>query len=291
MRSLVPSRNRECERRAEREDFCHLPVFFTASDPRDCQGAMLIYGGERATGQILIRSARQLLTLRGPRGPRRGANLNDLGIIADGAVLIQNGVLQEVGPTRRLENLAGARNAIEINAAGRVVMPGFVDCHTHLVFPWGQPRSGRHAVRCVDIHNGTGAICWRPGAAHLEAMARYGTTTVEVKTGCGTDETAETEVLRAFTGFKGDPVDVFATVLFCRPGSHELDGAHDAATWTGLRSCCRKTGVAVGAIRGSGMERQSAWYARCSLQYLQAARNLGFYRKIQPTACAGLRSI
>src|SRR5579871_4167573 len=97
---------------------------------------MLHYGWSlRITGTILIRGARQLLTLRGPQAARRGADLNELGIIPDGALLIRDGCLQEVGTTRRVENLAEARDAFEINAAGRVVMPGFVDSHTHLVFP------------------------------------------------------------------------------------------------------------------------------------------------------------
>ena len=50
-------------------------------------------------------------------------------------LLVCDGVIQEVGPTRRVENLAKARDAVEINAAGRVVMPGFVDSHTHLMCP------------------------------------------------------------------------------------------------------------------------------------------------------------
>ena len=83
---------------------------------------------------ILVRGARQLLTLRGPSGPRRGGALRDLGIIPDGALLIHNGTILDVGPGHRIENLSAARDAREINAAGRVVMPGFVDSHTHLVF-------------------------------------------------------------------------------------------------------------------------------------------------------------
>src|SRR5258706_7586041 len=82
---------------------------------------------------ILVRGARQLLTLHGPSGPRRGAALSQLGLIEDGAVLVVNGIISSVGPSRRVENLAEARDAMEINATGRVVMPGFVDSHTHLV--------------------------------------------------------------------------------------------------------------------------------------------------------------
>ncbi|HYZ84226.1 MAG TPA: hypothetical protein VE621_07470, partial [Bryobacteraceae bacterium] len=76
---------------------------------------------------LLVRGARQLLTLNGPSGPRRGSAMANLGLIEDGAVLIVNGVVASVGPSRRVENLAEARGAAEINATGRVVMPGFVD--------------------------------------------------------------------------------------------------------------------------------------------------------------------
>ena len=71
----------------------------------------------KITGTILISGARQLLTLRGPLGARRGSDLNELGIIPDGALLIRDGILREVGTSRRVENLAEARGAFEINAA------------------------------------------------------------------------------------------------------------------------------------------------------------------------------
>ena len=79
------------------------------------------------------------MTLRGPSGPRRGPATRELGIIPDGALLLRGGKIQEVGPTRRVENLAAARDAVDIDATGKVVMPGFVDGHTHLMFPLPQP--------------------------------------------------------------------------------------------------------------------------------------------------------
>src|SRR5580704_4360625 len=75
----------------------------------------------------LIRGARQLLTLRGASGPRRGSAMSDLNIITDGAVLIRDGVIADVGTSRRVENLFPARGAREIDASGKVVMPAFVD--------------------------------------------------------------------------------------------------------------------------------------------------------------------
>ncbi len=120
--------------------------------------------GVKDTGTILIRGARQLLTLRGPRGVRRGADLNELSVIPDGALLIRNGIIEEVGPSRRVENLAGARDAVEINAAGRVVMPGFVDSHTHLVFAPPGTRTRTFKALCGWCAPGQPSV-WRFGPA------------------------------------------------------------------------------------------------------------------------------
>jgi imidazolonepropionase-like amidohydrolase len=112
----------------------------------------------------LVRGARQLLTLRGPSGPRRGTDLRNLGIIQDGAVLIADGVIAEVGPSRRLENLALARGAEEIDASASVVMPGFVDSDVHLVGSATHELSPRAlkrlALRRVEeaVRSGTSAI-------------------------------------------------------------------------------------------------------------------------------------
>jgi imidazolonepropionase len=165
----------------------------------------------------LIRGARQLLTLRGPKEPRRGPALAELNIIHDGSLLVRDGVLVEVGTTRRVENMALARKAVEVNAAGRVVMPGFVDSHTHLLFP--PPGSavadveyGSRALRSV-----TGMRLAMRARVHLEAMARHGTTTVEIKTGCGSDVSAQMKLLRVLARVKREPVDVVATFLHRLP--------------------------------------------------------------------------
>lgn len=76
---------------------------------------------------ILLRGARQLLTLRGPKGVRRGSALEDLGLIEDGSVLIRDGIIDCIGSTRRIENLKDAKTAVQIPVHGMVVMPGFVD--------------------------------------------------------------------------------------------------------------------------------------------------------------------
>ncbi|HEU0121683.1 MAG TPA: amidohydrolase family protein [Bryobacteraceae bacterium] len=78
---------------------------------------------------LLLRGARQLLTLRGAEGVRRGSQCLDLGIINDGSVLIRNGRIVTVGQSRRVDNLSEARHAIVYDAHGCVVMPGFLDAN------------------------------------------------------------------------------------------------------------------------------------------------------------------
>jgi imidazolonepropionase len=242
---------------------------------------MLQYGGDRATGTILIRSARQLLTLRGPRGPRRGADLNELGIIHDGALLIRDGVLMEVGPSRRVENLAEARGAMEINATGRVVMPGFVDSHTHLAFPPAGVGPADRAGAVRAIHTCSAKLLAARATVHLESMARHGTTTVEVKTGCGPDETAELKILRALAELRGFPVDVLPTFLMRLPeaaAASELERTA-AAIWTASHLLPRIW------RRGLALHADLVWDADPAmyplfLHYLEAARVLGFALKI-----------
>jgi len=142
--------------------------------------------------KTLVRGARQLLTLRGPSEPRRGAALGELGIVPDGAVLILGGKILEAGPSRRVENLALARGAHEIDATGRVVMPGFVDSRTQPVSAPALP-ARRLEARAQSV---------------LDGMARHGTTTVAASTGSGLDASEALVALRVLSGLNGRPLDV-----------------------------------------------------------------------------------
>jgi len=85
-------------------------------------------------GSLFFRHADQLLSLAGPPLPRRGSGLSELGIIAQGGVLTQGASILRVGPSRTLDAEARRLKAEAIDCRGSVVMPGFVDSHTHLVF-------------------------------------------------------------------------------------------------------------------------------------------------------------
>lgn len=83
--------------------------------------------------RLLIRGARQVVTFRGSTRPRRGGELRQPGIVENGALLIEDGRIADVGPARRIENLRLARDAVELQAGGGVILPGFHDCSTALL--------------------------------------------------------------------------------------------------------------------------------------------------------------
>lgn len=240
-----------------------------------------------------MRGARQLITLRGPAEPRRGAALKELGIIRDGALLIEEGSIVEVGLSRRVENLALAHRCQEIDATGHVVMPGFVDCHAHLV--WGVAPLDEYERRMAGSVGGPAGEIGAPlqalrnvAAKRLEArarhfvnaMIRHGTTTVEAKSGYGLDEREELKILRVHALLHRAPMDIASTFLAPRnlPATHVGDPA-GYISWIcdvllpsiGRRAFARFAGVRCG---------EGAFHMDLRRRYLEAARALGFRLKV-----------
>ena len=112
-----------------------------------------------------------------------------------------------------MENLVAARDAVEINATGRVVMPGFVDCHTHMIFPPPGAADDEGAQR--SVRSGTAKRLQTRLHGYLDGMARHGTTTVEVKTSGSPDENLEIKLLRVLNALRHAPLDLSPT-FFCR---------------------------------------------------------------------------
>ncbi|MEP7366139.1 MAG: amidohydrolase family protein [Acidobacteriota bacterium] len=179
----------------------------------------------KAPRVLLVRGARQLVTMRGSGGARRGAEMRALGIIPDGALLIVDGVIQEVGPSRRVEMLAAARDAEEIDASGKAVMPGFVDCQTHLLAP--PAALDDFETRCLKgrfpdptgnlIPNSEGTRVMRgysaqrlemEGKRQLRNVWRHGTTTLGSTSGAGLDEASELRALRVLDGLNERPLHI-----------------------------------------------------------------------------------
>jgi imidazolonepropionase len=168
---------------------------------------------------LLLINIGQLLTLRSAAdGPRRGASLSELGIIPDAAVLCLGGKIVSVGTTKdalRDPWLKKNRKKIsEIDCGGRVVLPGFVDSHTHPVFT--HPRlvdfekriSGASYEEIAEAGGGirssiegvrkaSRAALTEKVSAVLADLARHGTTTVEAKSGYGLSLESELKSLEA----------------------------------------------------------------------------------------------
>lgn len=234
---------------------------------------MLQYPSEDAgLSTILLRGAKQLITLHGSPGPRRGNLFNEVTVIPDGSVLIRDGIIVEVGPTRRVENLAASRTAREIDASGRIVMPGFVDSHTHLAFP-SDPSDPLDASR--KVRNSSSQRMEATARTFLEAMARHGTTTVEAKTGSGTDEIAECKLLRVLSGLQGQPLDVVPSFL-CRLPHQNAAAALDSITDVLLPKISRRKSACFADVVCNGDPRLLPLYDR----YLQSARSMGFACKL-----------
>jgi imidazolonepropionase len=246
---------------------------------------------------VLVRGARQLLTLRGDSVPRRGPALRDLGIVPNGAVLIKDGLIVDAGPQRRIEKRPEARRAKEIDAAGRVVMPGFVDSHTHLVF--GRPRLVDYEMRLAGatyaeiaaagggIQSSMEAVRGMSAAqletqarASLAAMARHGTTTLEAKSGYALNEAGELKTLRLLAKLNGDPLDIIPTYLGAHIPPPEYRGKADAyIDWMAAEMMPqmrrRKLARFVDVYCDDG-----AFSLDQSRRYLEQARRQGFGLKI-----------
>jgi imidazolonepropionase len=183
---------------------------------------------------LLIYNARQLLSVASPDGPKRGADMSELGVIGNGAVAVRDGRVAAVGPSDELCHQVRAVHRLDVG--GRVVLPGFVDPHTHLV--WAGDRADEFEMRVagasyMEIMAAGGGITStvrRTRAAsvdelvaqtrpRLDRMLAHGTTTVEIKTGYGLDARHELKQLEAIHRLQAEfPGRLVATFL----GAHAV---------------------------------------------------------------------
>ena len=196
---------------------------------------------------LLLTSVRQLLTLRSAQsGPRRGSALKDLGIIEDGAVLCVAGKIVFVGSTKdalRDPWIKEHRKQItEIDCAGKVVIPGFVDSHTHPVFvsprlvdfekriegaSYEQIAAAGGGIRSSleSVRNAAKATLKAKVSSVLSDMAAYGTTTIEAKSGYGLTLESELKSLEAVReAARSWPGTVIPTLLGAHVVPEEFQG-------------------------------------------------------------------
>src|SRR5258707_15612663 len=187
---------------------------------------------------LSVLHASQLVTLSGPKRPRVGTELSMLGIIHNGGMLIRDGKIESVGPSDEIEKNVG--DAEVVDAGGRVVMPGFVDAHTHLVFAGNRLDDFERRARgetYEQIAKAGGGI-WSTvvktrAASELDLLAqakkhanwflRCGTTTVEAKSGYGLTVEDELKILRVMRELKKEGrLEIVSTFLGAHAVPREL---------------------------------------------------------------------
>jgi imidazolonepropionase len=194
--------------------------------------------GKKTLPPLLLADIGQLLTLQsasGKPGPRRGPDLKELGIIENGAVLCLGGKIVSVGTTKEalrdpwLKN--NRKKVLEIDCAGKVVLPGFVDSHTHPVFvsprlvdfekriegaSYEQIAAAGGGIRSSveGVRKAGKSLLAKKVLAVLHDMAGHGTTTVEAKSGYGLTVESELKSLQAIREAASHwPGTVIATLL------------------------------------------------------------------------------
>ncbi len=192
---------------------------------------------------LVVHSSQQLLTLASQASPKRGPAMRELGIIEDGAVAVQGDRIVLVGTTEDvLAEVGGAAKTID--ASGKVVLPGFVDPHTHLVF--AGDRASEFELRLqgaayMEILAAGGGIMNTVRATRaasladiiaqsrkrLDRMLTHGTTTAEAKTGYGLDTENELKMLEAIRLLdEAHAVDLIPTFL----GAHAIPAEYEGRT-------------------------------------------------------------
>lgn len=163
-------------------------------------------------GKLAITGISELVTLRGPARPRVGAEMRELSIVRDGAVLVEAGRIVAAGGRSEIEPLIG-RDFDVIDAGWRVAMPGFVDAHAHPVFAGNRANefemraSGASYQQIAAAGGGIKSTVASTRAAsedqlleasrrHIDWFIRSGTTTVEAKSGYGLSLDDELKMLR-----------------------------------------------------------------------------------------------
>jgi len=250
------------------------------------------------TDTLIVLNATELLTLKGPRMARVRQEMSDLGIILDGALAVEGGVITAVGTTEAIKREFDATGVDRVDASRKVVMPGLVDPHTHLVFAGSrefeiemkvrgktymeimQDGGGIHRTM-RDTRAASAADLYAQSAKRLRSMIAHGTTTVEIKSGYGLDRTTELRMLEVARKLGGDlPVDVVPTFLGAHAVPEEFRGDPDGYVALIVNEM-------IPAVREQGIARfcdvfceQGVFSIAQTRRILQAARSAGLQLKL-----------
>jgi imidazolonepropionase len=215
--------------------------------------------------------------------------MSDLGIIDDGAFLVEDGIITHIGPASRIENLAAARSAQPLEVHGHVVMPGFIDCHTSII----------QAARCQDgfwpavraLRATTSKRLTAQARNTLECMAANGTTSLNIHSGYGLDESSELKTLRIAAALDLEPLAVCATFHAAHRTPPEFAGCPDSYldfVISELLPNVARRRLASAAAVSCDADFFSVVQAR---RFLLAARELGFPLSVHASRNANIGAV
>jgi len=254
---------------------------------------------------LLIHSAAQVVTCASPDGPKWHEAMANVGLIVDGAIAIADGQIVAIGPTDQLQADTTARQTID--ARGKIVCPGFVDPHTHVVYAGDRVAEFEMRIKGAsypEIMAAGGGIVSTTKAVRkatvdqlvtetrprLERMLALGTTTVEIKTGYGLDTANELKMLQAIEELAHTlPVDLVPTFLGAHAIPPEYKNHADAYTDLVIEEMLPQTADWFNnsqlATRRSSLFcdvfcEQNAFNLEQSQRVLKAGRALGMLPKI-----------
>ncbi len=188
---------------------------------------------------LAVLHASHLVTVAGPKRPRVGAEMSELAVIRDGGMLIREGKIDIVSSSEEVAKNAG--DAEVIDAGGRLVLPGFVDAHTHLVFAGNRlndferrargetyeqiARAGGGIWSTVEkTRAASGEELFTQAQNHAKWFLRCGTTTVEAKSGYGLTVEDELKILRVMRRLDEEKaLEIVPTFLGAHAVPRELD--------------------------------------------------------------------
>ncbi|MDM5295074.1 imidazolonepropionase [Peribacillus simplex] len=200
------------------------------------------------TKPIWIKHATQLATLTSDRkGPRSKEAMSELGLIEDGSIWMESGLIQAIGTTKELEELYADRmhEAEVFDASGHLVTPGLVDPHTHVVYGGSREREFEmrlEGATYMDIMNGGGGIhattrmtreaseeeLMEQTTRRLDSFLAHGVTTVEGKSGYGMNLETELKQLRVMKKLQEEhPIDLVPTFMGAHAVPKDYKGRED----------------------------------------------------------------
>ncbi len=251
---------------------------------------------------LLIHSARELLTVAGP-GPRSGPSQGDLAIVENGAVAVSGERIAAVGMTDEILRMKEATTRI-VDASGCVILPGFVDAHTHMVFAGDRANEFELRLRgasYIEIMQAGGGIMStvratraaplnqiiQESGGRLRELLAHGTTTAEVKTGYGLDTENEGKLLDAIAELStSQPVQLVPTFLGAHAVPQEYKGREDeyvGLVIDGMLPAARERSIFCDVFCDEG-----AFTVEQSRRILARAKDLGYALKIHADEFANL---